>query len=77
MHIAGDLQSQTISAYATLFLDSGVSVISGYNVLASPRDGAMLVPWVHIHLTTLIEQLLRIKIHTHVLTSLSLMAPLL
>lgn len=24
MHIAGDLQSQTISAYATLFLDSGV-----------------------------------------------------
>lgn len=68
---------QTSSSYATLLLNSGVSVISGYNVLASPRDGAMRVPWVYIHLTTLIEQLLRIKIHTHVLTSLSLMAPLL
>lgn len=40
-------------------------------------DGGVLVPWVHIHLTSLIEQLLSIKIHIHVPTSLSLMAPLL
>lgn len=58
-------------------LDSGVGVISGCDVLSSPRDGGMLGPWVHFHLTSLIGQLLSIKIHTHIPTSLSLMAPLL
>lgn len=42
-----------------------------------PRDAVMSMPGVHFHLTALIEQLLWIKIHTHALTALSVMAPLL
>lgn len=44
---------------------------------SAPRDAAVSTPWVHFHLTALIDQLLWIKIHTHALTALSVMAPLL
>lgn len=54
-----------------LFQDSGFVPCSDIET----RDGGMLVPWVLRHLTNLIGQLLGTNSHTHIPSTLSLMAP--